>query len=586
MNRASITAAIEQILGFLEDTGRYVLPEVELQEYLVRTRSLLEKAHTPGEVLYAGILGGTGVGKSTLVNALAKDKISDASDRRPYTDKAVVYRHHDTPRGLEKVSDLLREPDAVHHVDTIRDLVLLDLPDFDSVEEENRRTVLRLLPELDAVIWVVSPEKYADAVFYDMVRRTRMHRDSFTFVLNKTDDLLADGHPDRYGRLKEVQGDLIFRLRHEARVEQPRLFSISADKEFRGEKYDPMPADEFRSFHNYLMVRRDAKEIASVKTINLVEETRRLLADLNARIHPEEKARILKTIDRIESESGGREERNVEGYEHEKALQASLLRHLAAEDASIASVRWAMRFLSRGRSILVTGSGHLLEAVFQSVAEARKRPRSAFLEKTGALMDSELLLAFRQGNEKEDEPQAERLLDAAVREASKAFVQSLEARMRSLSGPMARWRRFGQKLVLFMPVPFLVLRLTGLGRIEAWFESPSLSGAFTMMLALISSLFSSEGLTGLLVLAICQIFLVYVLAGRRIRKLEKDAGILAESAVRHLDSRLDAVVAKVEDQRRRSIAHMQEGIRTLSALTSEFPTVDSPRDRRRDAPVS
>ncbi len=581
VNRSSITDSIEKIRQFLELTGQYVLSQGELEEYRLRTRTLLEKAQSPGEVLYAGILGGTGVGKSTLVNALAKEKISDPSDRRPYTDKAVVYRYHETARGLEKVSDLLRDPDALHSVEAIRDLILLDLPDFDSIDENNRRTVLQLLPELDSIIWVVSPEKYADAVFYDMVRRTSMHRDSFTFVFNKADELIEDGRHDRHGRLKEVQGDLIFRLRHEARVQEPRVYSLSAEKEHSGERYDTALAEEFRSFYNYLMVRRDAKEIASVKTINLIEETRGLIADLNSKIHPQEKARILKSISGIESNPAEREEQSIECYEHERALEASLLRYLTAEDSSIASVRWAVRLLSRGRLAGGVSSDHRLEGVFQKAAGAQTRTRTTRLEKTVAQIDSELLLAFWQGNETQTESQPHELLNAAVQDASKAFVQHISSRVQSLKGSLARWRRFGQKLVLFLPVPFLLLRLSGLERIEAWLDAPSVAGTFKILLGLFMTLFSPEGLTGLLVMAICQIILVYFLAAGRIRKLEKDSRNLAGSAMAYLGSRLDSVAAKIEAQRRQTIAHMQDGIDILTALNSEFSSVDSRQHHER-----
>ena len=290
------------------------------------------------------------MGKSTLINALAREKISDSSDRRPYTDKAVVYRYRDTARGLEKVSDLIRSPDAVHSAEEIRDLVLLDLPDFDSVEESNRHTVLRLLPELDSIVWVVSPEKYADAIFYRMVGNTGMHRDSFMFVFNKADELVGDGAPDRHGKLKEIQGDLTFRLRHEAGVEEPRVFSLSAANECRGTGYDTALAFEFQRFRDVLMVRRDAKEIASIKTVNLIEETRRLLSDLDAKIVPEEKARILKSICEMQAADLPEPyERGVEIYEHEKTLQTCIMRHLVSDDSSIAPVQWAMNFLLQRR---------------------------------------------------------------------------------------------------------------------------------------------------------------------------------------------------------------------------------------------
>ena len=94
----------------------------------------------------SGILGGTGVGKSTLINALAKSQISDASDKRPFTDHAVVYRHKRYPSGAGR--DLQRsyaKMMLVHDSDIIKDLVLLDLPDFDSVEQDNRKAVLEIL---------------------------------------------------------------------------------------------------------------------------------------------------------------------------------------------------------------------------------------------------------------------------------------------------------------------------------------------------------------------------------------------------------------------------------------------------------
>jgi len=251
MDRPSLALALGQIRQFLASEGAHLLSDEAREPYLRRADALLQKAREPGEALYVGILGGTGVGKSMLIDALAGETISGFSDKRPFTDRAVVYRHRNRDRGLDKVSQYIRDPDAVHDVDAVRNLILLDMPDFDSVEQDNRRAVLEILPELDSIVWVVSPEKYADAAFYDLVRSSHKHQDSFTFVLNKADQLIDKGCSDEHVKLKEVLGDLTFRLKHEAGVEQPRLFSLSAEMEFKHVQDQPTLDREFQRFRDF-----------------------------------------------------------------------------------------------------------------------------------------------------------------------------------------------------------------------------------------------------------------------------------------------------------------------------------------------
>ena len=47
-------------------------------------------------------------------------------------------------------------------------LVLLDLPDHDSTERAHRDEVDRLVQLVDMFIWVVDPQKYADAALHDI----------------------------------------------------------------------------------------------------------------------------------------------------------------------------------------------------------------------------------------------------------------------------------------------------------------------------------------------------------------------------------------------------------------------------------
>jgi hypothetical protein len=69
-------------------------------------------------------------------------------------------------------------------------VVILDLPDIDSLEAGHRAVVESLLPRIDVVAWVTDPEKYADAVLHDDFLRDWMGRlDRQIVILNKADRL-------------------------------------------------------------------------------------------------------------------------------------------------------------------------------------------------------------------------------------------------------------------------------------------------------------------------------------------------------------------------------------------------------------
>ncbi|MBI5248959.1 MAG: 50S ribosome-binding GTPase [Desulfomonile tiedjei] len=570
MTRSSILSALENLLGFLqEDAALLMVPEVR-DPVLERVRALLDKAAVPAETLYVGILGGTGVGKSTLINALAGKSISQPSDKRPFTDRAVVYRHRDVPRGLEEISDLFRNPDALHDSEVVKDLLLLDLPDFDSVVEDNRKTVLKILPFVDSVVWVVSPEKYADSAFYQFLRKTAIHKENFTFVLNKADELVTKGQPEPHTRLKEVLGDLAFRLKHEAGVERPRIFSLSAAQEFLQETDSSILRDEFIRFREFLMVKREAKEIASIKTINLLEEVRQLGAELDAIVKPAQKAAVLASL-KSEDIEEARDERgaNLKVIEQEKRLAEILFSLLMSEDRSISPVKWGMKLASIGRSFSVRGTDTRLEEVFRDIAEAIGRTRRSDLEKITARIDSELLLAFSRTEAYRPENKPDRVIASAVSKVSAAFARQVETARNALAGRRSRWTRFFQKLLMLLPVPLLAVKLAGTDAVAAWFDEPSFSGALRVSIQLFTSIFGTEGLTGLVALLVCEMLLVWYLASRRIKYMEGASNGLARSAIELVDGTLATVSGRIRADRRELIERIERGINRLSKVKSD-----------------
>jgi len=570
MNRSTIAHTLEQLMSFLETDGPVLLPQGPRAALGHKATELLNKASKPGEVLYVGILGGTGVGKSTLINALARAEISHASDKRPFTDKAVVYRHTDTRQGLEGIAHLLRKPDALHESDTIRDLVLLDLPDFDSLETDNRRTVLEIIPVLDAIVWVLSPEKYADAAFYDFARQAAINPENFTFVLNKSDELIGRDGSDPHLKLKDMLGDLTFRLKDRTGIHQPRVFSLSAAYEFHGKTGDHVLDTEFGRFRDFLMVRRDAKEIASVKTANLVEQTRLLLEDLNGIVQPEGKSAIVAQIRTIRDETGTSDKDGPQSLELEHKLASALVPVLASEDRSVSPVQTGTRLLGYARSIGRGQRARDLQDLLREIGDKLEEHWSSELNHAANRTDSELLLNFRGAETSMSGAGDGNLMETARMRAISHFDRALASRLDLLGGKLSKWRRAAQKFVLWLPVVVLMFRLTGEHAVNSFLDHPGLGSAFRTVLTFLTSIFSSDGLTGLVALLICELLLIWYLAAARTRKIERYSRALSHYAIDKLNRELKSAAAGIREQREELLKRIERGLDSLNVLNEEF----------------
>ena len=138
------------------------------------------------------LAGGTGSGKSSLINALVGSPVVETGVVRPTTQIATAV----APPGMSADLDPLLDALGVERCLTDRgagDLVFIDLPDFDSIEEAHRHVVDEVIPRVDAVVWVLDPEKYADPVLHDQFLAKLTEYDSqFIFALNQADRLGDD----------------------------------------------------------------------------------------------------------------------------------------------------------------------------------------------------------------------------------------------------------------------------------------------------------------------------------------------------------------------------------------------------------
>ncbi|MFD6532312.1 GTPase [Streptomyces sp. NPDC060184] len=194
-------ARIEQ--GALAEAGRV------LEEAAARQR--LSSRHT-----VVALAGATGSGKSSLFNALAGAQISDTGVKRPTTSSPIACSWTDGAAGLlDRLAipgRLRRRPQSgTAAADAaLQGLVLVDLPDHDSAAAGHREQVDRVLALVDAVIWVVDPEKYGDAALHERyLRPLAGHAEVSFVVLNQIDRLpgeAADLVLDDLRRLLDEDG--------------------------------------------------------------------------------------------------------------------------------------------------------------------------------------------------------------------------------------------------------------------------------------------------------------------------------------------------------------------------------------------
>lgn len=143
------------------------------------------------------LVGGTGSGKSSLFNAISGLDFADVGVIRPTTAQTAACTWGSRAAelldflGVAANRRIQRESVLDHDAHTdLHGLVLLDLPDHDSVEEGHARQVDRLVPLVDLLIWVVDPQKYADNVLHEGYLRTLVQRqESMLVVVNQVDTI-------------------------------------------------------------------------------------------------------------------------------------------------------------------------------------------------------------------------------------------------------------------------------------------------------------------------------------------------------------------------------------------------------------
>ena len=172
---------------------------------VANARHVIDKAqvrirHGTTHTLIA-LLGATGGGKSSLTNAIVGDDVATTGIRRPTTSSTLAcYWGDEDPQPLLDWLEVANR----HHVATgfgsgasagagpvvaLDGLVLLDVPDHDSVELANRQEMERIAEHADLLVWVTDSEKYGDKAMHGYLRQLSEHGAVTAMVLNKIDQL-------------------------------------------------------------------------------------------------------------------------------------------------------------------------------------------------------------------------------------------------------------------------------------------------------------------------------------------------------------------------------------------------------------
>jgi energy-coupling factor transporter ATP-binding protein EcfA2 len=322
LSRSAVETALERLLETLK-APRVLLLHVadrEVLEQAVR-RARAQLLDTPEPILTVVLAGGTGAGKSTLINALAQAEIAEISPRRPTTTRPCIYHHHEVPVSSLAV-ELTAEAVCLPHTrESLRSKVIVDTPDLDSFAAQHRAATRALLKAAGLVLYVFSPQNYRDERTWSVLREEQRFS-ACAAVLNKVDLVTPED-------LEAITDDL---RRSFARLGLPniRLFRTAARAHTVGDddaaRMSTADADDLLALRAFLEQELQRHDIARL----LHRQQARVLAHLQAELDRVAPPSLLAQLDETTVAVAERLDSAA------TQLYAVLIDHLALAEADLA----------------------------------------------------------------------------------------------------------------------------------------------------------------------------------------------------------------------------------------------------------
>ncbi len=243
-----------------------------LRRLLDRVTTLRVRLESP---LVVATFGGTGTGKSSLVNALVGRECSRAGRQRPTTTRPVLIVHPDTdPESLH----LPLEQFEVTQVDSaiLRDIVIIDCPDPDTSETADAGSNLQILRDMlrhcDVLLYVSTQQKYRSARVLDELA------DAATGCRMVFVQTHADVDTD-------IRDD--WREHLQPRYEVPDMFFVDSNRALQEQQAGLRPSGDFSRLQSLLTTQLSASHRILVRRANLIDLIDAALRHCSARIEQE-----------------------------------------------------------------------------------------------------------------------------------------------------------------------------------------------------------------------------------------------------------------------------------------------------------